>query len=520
MLALKGHRILHISPKKATLEQGKDITSIDSDGVVHCYQLKGDDVTLDRWRREIKPELDVLVDVPPKHPSLSGDAKWVCHLVVNGEFKGEALREIYDTRQAWVDRGKKSFDTVTRGELLREFCDAYGTYLPRELNDFSGFLDLYREGGAEPLNKELLSQLIEGFFGQILPDRTKIPSNNEVRQTLNAAAISVAYLLTNKYKEKNHVAIIEGWLMLAAYVMAVAEKTGIDQKYWKPCQDVIAQAIEGTFDDLVAEIGDRSHYAESAAVPYADAYVYKARVTILAGYLAAFVISKVALGSSIPSKSTIEHFLTEALDKKLIQMTTEGECAQLAIAAVALSAMGDNVRARRLNGSCLQALLDFSDEKGFLDPYVEPQEVIRTFLGLSLHPVYPVMGKNSYAMEALVLIHTYLRDRDALTNWWRKISHISFQTFKPRDPWQWFYWRSPHGKVEGRFPAQTQSWASLVQSTSQPDDGTPQLLREQWEYLPLLLCLMPHRFSGSSIRNVLSNLPATSGGTSVPEPGK
>jgi hypothetical protein len=518
LLALKGHRILHISPKKATLEQGKDIISVDSVGVVHCYQLKGEDITLDRWRTEVKPELDVLVDIPPKHPSLANGFEWQCHLVVNGEFKGEALREVYDVQQAWADRRGRTFDTIVRGELLRDFCDAYGAYLPRDLSDFSSFLDLYRENGAEPLNKLLLSQLIEGFFGQILPDDAKLPSKNQIRQTLNAAAISVGYLLANKYREKNHVAIAEGWLMLLSYLLAVVQKTAIDPKYWEPCQKVVEQAMEHAFEDLIAEVSERSHYAEPAAVPYADAYVYKARISILAGYLAAFAIRKKALGEEFSLEPNVKAFLDEALDDVLIQMTTEGECAQLAMTAVGFLVLGDRERARRLNGSCLQALLHFGEKDGFFDSYVDVQDVVRTSLEISLHPIYPSMGKNSYVMEALVLIHAYLGDRDTLEAWWRKISHTAFQTFKPRSSWQWFYWRSAHGKLQGRFPAQTQSWATLVEWSKSIDEDIPAILRDQWYNIALLLCLMPHRLSSASIRGILANLSTIVGNASLDEP--
>ncbi|MFG1799504.1 hypothetical protein ACGFI4_04910 [Micromonospora carbonacea] len=512
LLVLKGHRILHISPKKATLEQGKDITSIDGDGVVHCYQLKGGDVTLERWRTEIKPEIDVMVDVPPRHPSLDDDVEWVCHLVVNGEFKGESLREVYDTRQAWMNRGSKAFTVIVRGQLLRDFCDAYGAYLPRALDDFSSFLDVYREDGSEVLNKPIVAGLIEGFFSQILPDDAKKPSNNEIRQTLNAAAISVAYLLNNKYTKKNHVAIIEGWLMLLSYAWAVVERSGLDAKLWKPCQAVVEMALEDAFENLIVELKGREHYAEPAEIPYADAYVYKTRVTSLAGLVAAYALHNASKGIEFHRRRDIKDFLDEVLDKTLVVMKTEGQCVQLALAAVAFDALGDRSRAQKLSGSCLQALLHFGNGDGFHDPYTNIQDVLRSELGLTLHPIAPSMGRNSYVMEGVILVAAHLGQRDALAQWWRKISHTSFHTFRPRDSWQWFYWRSPNGRVEGRFPAQTQSWTALVESARRPDEAIPQQLREQPHYIPLLLCLMPHRFSAASVRNMLVALAAQPGG--------
>lgn len=511
LLALKGHRILQISPKKATLEQGKDITSIDSDGVVHCYQLKGGDVTLDRWRTEIKPEIDVMVDVPPKHPSLGEGVEWVCHLVVNGEFKGEALREVYDTQQAWADRGRRGFTTIVRGELLHDFFDAYGSYLPRALDDFSSFLDLYRENGSEPLNKPLLARLVEGFFSQVLSDAPKKPSNNAIRQTLNAGAISVGYLLSNKYAKQNHVAIIDGWLMFLSYMWAVVEKTGLDSKLWRPCQGVIERALEDTFEELIAEVKQRSHYAEPADIPYADAYVYKTRITLVAGLVGAYALSRIAKGVDLPRRQEVKDFLDEALDKTLVDMKTEGQCVPLALAAVAIDALGDNDRAAKLAGSCLQALLNFGDSDGFYDPYTDIQDVLRTELGIALRPTIPSMGRNSYVMEGIISIAAHLGQRAALEKWWRKVTHTSFQTFRPRHAWQWFFWRSPNGKVEGRFPAQTQSWSSLVESVRQPDEAIPGQLREQPHYIPLLLCLMPHRFSVAPVRNMLLALPARTG---------
>ncbi len=510
VLALQGHRILHISPKKATLEQGKDIISVDRAGVVHCYQLKGEDVTLDRWRRELKPEVEAMIELPPRHPSLRKDTDWVCHLVVNGEFKGEATREIADFQHAREASGRKSFDTVVRGQLLRAFADVYGSYLPRELDDFTAFMDLYREDGLEPVNKAKLAQLLEGFFGQAFAEGSKRPSRNAIRQQINAAVVSVSYLLANKYRQKSYIAALEGWLLLLGYVLAVAERNDLSEKYWLPSVRLIEQIVDETVEDLLGELDERVHYAQPTTVPYADAYVYKARVTIVASYLAAYCMYRRIMGEASSAEPRVRAFLDKTVDLRLLEIKGEGQIVLIAIVALFYHLIGETEQAAELLVACVGIILAMRDKGGMYDPYVDIQDIIRSELRITLTPVERNVRGNSYVLLPLILLLAHMGQRDVLASVWRNITHVGLQEFKPAEPWQWFLWTCAHGRQEGRFAEQEQSWRELVTFAHTPDATVmPEFLREEPCYIPLFFCLMPHRMSGYATRTLIASLPPT-----------
>jgi hypothetical protein len=504
VLALQGHKVVHISPKKATLEQGKDIISIDPAGVIHCYQLKGDDVTLKRWRDEVKPEIEAMVDLPPQHPSLGRVENWQCHLVVNGEFRGEATREIVDTQNARIAEGRRSFTTVVRGELLAAFTSEYGKYLPREPGDFASFIDLYREPGLEPLDRPAYSRFLEQFFG-FSNSAKKLPANNEVRQQINAAIVSASYLLSEKYRSQNHVAIIEGWVSLLAHILAVADRYELDKSYWRASVDLVEQVICETIGDLLDEIEARDHYAQPAPIIYSDAYVYKLRVTIVAGYLAAYSLYSREEDSENPHTRSIRErtvaFLDRALSKGLFVLLGEAQVAPLACIALLYATVGDNDKAIDLIRGCTDSILEGCRKGGVYDPYTDAQEIIRTELEITGSPVEHRAGLSAFTLEALVLISTYLGDRQYLEARWRQISHVSIQTFIPAKAWQWYLWDRPDGKQESRFPSQTESWLKLREyAVDSSVAQIPALLREDPARIPLFWCLMPHRISGYSTR--------------------
>src|SRR6266511_5200721 len=85
LLLSKGQRVIHIS-SQGPMEQGKDIIAVDDSGTIHCYQLKSGKINSRVWA-DIKAEIDQLVELPPRHPSLNERVdNWEAYLVTNGSI--------------------------------------------------------------------------------------------------------------------------------------------------------------------------------------------------------------------------------------------------------------------------------------------------------------------------------------------------------------------------------------------------------------------------------------------------
>ena len=69
ILMHKGHKIIYKSSHRP-MEQGKDIITIDKRGNYCAYQLKTGNIDLPKWR-EIRPEIEELIQLPIIHPSIN-----------------------------------------------------------------------------------------------------------------------------------------------------------------------------------------------------------------------------------------------------------------------------------------------------------------------------------------------------------------------------------------------------------------------------------------------------------------
>jgi hypothetical protein len=81
-LISENHTIISIS-SHSSIEQGKDIISIDKDGIVHAFQLKGGNIKTVEWRN-IQGEIMDLMRIPINHPSVDISSGHKPFLVTNG----------------------------------------------------------------------------------------------------------------------------------------------------------------------------------------------------------------------------------------------------------------------------------------------------------------------------------------------------------------------------------------------------------------------------------------------------
>jgi hypothetical protein len=77
-------------------EHGKDIVSLsDSNGTktVNVFQLKVREITTNRFRTEVKPELDAMIQVPITHSMIKGNEPISYFLISTGDFTQDASIE-------------------------------------------------------------------------------------------------------------------------------------------------------------------------------------------------------------------------------------------------------------------------------------------------------------------------------------------------------------------------------------------------------------------------------------------
>ncbi|HEC91516.1 MAG TPA: hypothetical protein ENI51_00740 [Candidatus Atribacteria bacterium] len=154
VLLHKGHKIIYVSSHRS-MEQGKDIVTIDENGDYCAYQLKTGNIDLNKWRN-ILGEVKELIELPITHPSVDKTKIHKSFLVANGEITDEVRIQIDQMNEDNQRKGRmySYLDIINGQTLLKEFIDAQGEFIPKDLENFRLFLELFLTDGVDFLPKD------------------------------------------------------------------------------------------------------------------------------------------------------------------------------------------------------------------------------------------------------------------------------------------------------------------------------------------------------------------------------
>ena len=150
-LIAQGETVLYVS-KHRSLEQGKDVASRDADGVVKAYQLKGGDIGLREWRAFVG-EIDDLVRLPVRHPSVKPGEKHRVFLATNGHVTDEVMATIQDYNKGLEAKGMgyPILEVIQREQLRKMFVELSDRLLPIEPSAAQDLFNTYCGDGHDML---------------------------------------------------------------------------------------------------------------------------------------------------------------------------------------------------------------------------------------------------------------------------------------------------------------------------------------------------------------------------------
>jgi hypothetical protein len=491
LLLTKGYRVVHIS-SQGPMEQGKDVIAVDKNGRVHCYQLKSGNINNKVWG-EIKSEIDDLVELPPKHPSLPAKVEeWDAYLVTNGTFANPVARTIHDYAEAKKDRGHRPLKTIVRDELVQDFTEHFGDFMPVEIQDLQRFLDLYNDDGEHDLPCEKFKRYFESFFAS-----HSTGSRQRKTEAIRAALILCTYLLTYKYVAGNRIEIIKAYALLLASIYHYAESNGLDDRLWRETEQLVYEAIEIEFRQLVDELAEHpTGFVESKYGVLSETIVYKLRCNEILGYLAAY-LNYCSLRGIEPYQPTIA---MAALNKVKDSIALVGECAIPFLTNYGLNAYakGDAQEAALTWVGTLVGILKANSEGtlGLPSPYYSMPQAVELALGIDGKRTGESFRFRSFCLRSIILLLARTGQRNVLSTAWSSISLISQSEVIPDTRADYLMWKIPSGPQSDRFADTPQSWAKLVaESTAYYADDLPLVLRARSYFLPFLINAMPQRFN-------------------------
>lgn len=218
MLQQKGHSVIHVS-RHCGMELGKDIITVDPDGIPCAFQLKGGNISLRKWKEEISAQTVDLIYGELAHPSIDSSNGHRSFLVTNGKIEEEVWRAIGDVNRAANSRGFRPLEVYVDGQILDLALELRGSLWPSELSDIKTVLEFLLESGKDMLPKEKLARLLESTLP--FQEEGKKPSRAECRRALSSGALLCSIVTSSYTNRENHVAEIEAWTLYVAHVLAL-----------------------------------------------------------------------------------------------------------------------------------------------------------------------------------------------------------------------------------------------------------------------------------------------------------
>lgn len=485
--------IIYISPH-GPMEQGKDIISIDKNGIVYAYQLKGGDINLTEWRN-IQGEIDDLITIPIKHPSIDASTSYIPFLVTNGEISDPVRVNIVDKNLNYKRLGFPELRTITGPELLQKFITVHGSFLPLELSDFKVFLELLLSQGDGFLNKELYVNFIESILF------AKNKNKPDIIRKISSSILMTQYILQPYEKKENHIAIIEGWIILCSYIFNLVEKFSLKEKDWIQSNEIIINKINDQLEKLKEEFASKDNYLEGT--PLGDGgKIYKARVTVVLGWLSAYELFRKKSEDNYDTDINIHEYVKKLYPEK---MWYWGESSTPFFVMMSLLAFENNdlrLSNKIITDMILEIIFENDYEgKGVPNPYITSDEIIASSYGVSEFEHNPEEFKgSSYHLETLVDILVRKERRDLLEILWRKITFICKETIVPNLKSDLFLWRCKEGTQVNAFYENPQSWKQLTLEANEPILLIPKIIDYKLKFMYYFLLCYPHRLNRDTIK--------------------
>ncbi|MCK4821642.1 hypothetical protein KA005_38105 [bacterium] len=509
MLSAKGHTILH-STRHSALEFGKDIITLNPDGIPCAYQLKGNPgsrLSLSQFQK-IQNQLVQLVSQPIIYPGIPIQP-FNTFLVTNGIVEEEVQKALDELNRGFIASQTigKPVVIISRGQILNWAIELGLSLWPSELDDVNRLLQLLVTDGEQIFPADMLHDLLFHIF-LFEKASSKKPSANEVRRRITSASLLTAVSLRNFHLKGNHFAIATAWIIYSAYAIAACEK--YKKSYKRNAKDSVEIACGTVFhclSQLCSELMERKHYVEGD--PLVDTFTYKGRFTLLVALMAIYWFWSEEKGwiDNQQHKEFISEFIPKTPNK--LYLWGEGAFPQLLAYYWYLRANDASTKPDMILASLLKKIVEIGiNEKssGMPGPYYGFEDIIRHQLWQFLRlKEDPFMGDSfrftSY--YALSILHLIVRTnlKQTCGSIWPDFSRLNFNHFKPLKPWMFCLKESPEGVEITEQPKLTKGWSELVYDSRDVSGfGIPDALKSNKFLLILFLILFPHRGTPWAVR--------------------
>ena len=508
VLSNKGHTIIHVS-RHCGMEMGKDIISLNENGTPCAFQLKslkGKKMTLSMWREDLGKQINALALGKIIHPAIKDKSPHLPFIVINGTIDEEVSREIDDFNRSLIDTGRQEniINVIVKGQLQKDFINLQESFWPGELSNTKEFLELFLEDGQNMLPKDKLASIL---FNSLPMNKENI-YKSETLKAFASAAVICSSSISEFTNSDNHFAEFEGWVLYISYILALAEKNGLDFADFENEYSIAVSSIYNSLSRLCDELIERKSLIDGND-GMAGIFLNKIRTTILVG-----VISLYGLWRKTTEEKADEHdeFIKDFVTKNSRKMDLWGEYAIPQFLASYFYKFRTNPHIGNdfLLLNILSIILARTDERkaGYLaSPYYNSDTIIPFMLNIEKKDLKDTFKKSSYTLEAILHLCVRTNLKQHLILEWPQITKNVFRSFEPNEKWENYLWRSEKGTNKTFMPPYTKHWDDLVSEAREKDGSSlPEFLKISPILYLAFLIVYPHRLTSNGIRWLDSTL--------------
>lgn len=498
--------ILKYSIRDTSFEQGKDVVAVNPKGIAFAYQLKGGDIGMKRWRNEVKPEIEVLIDIPIKHPEISKSKPHVSYLVTNGNIADSVREEITDYN---IGKWKKTpLRIITRGDLLNGFQEMAKGILPADPVSYKRLLDLMLSEGDSLPDLKKASHFLTGI---LKIDQTSIKKEQRKRDI--AAAMLYATMIAGPYRKvENHVSVVQIMTLLLSSIFYLVEKYELEDNYWIGSYEVIWSDIQLTAGLLENEVNINGF--ESALRSPFDPDILGFRKHCVMSIIYPFKLSQFISGNQDWTSITDP----EIAAKYVGAISIWGEASFLPVICVSLLLKrvqdGESQAIDLLQGMVINILRyngrGSTTSFGLPPPYYDISYVANILFNVSGQDFEDKSKLHSYYLKIAIEMLVRLNDRSFISEIWSELSFIRYLEFVPDSVEDFLLWRTKKGVNKSEIIPKQKSWNTFItEANTVADAPIPKILKRFPMFMPFFLSVFPHRANASIIGyidNLISNI--------------
>lgn len=499
-----GYKVIH-SSRHCPLEFGKDIIAVDSSGRPCAYQLKalyGKKLSLKMFQ-DLVQQLNSLINLAIAHPGITSNRQHRSILVINDEIQEEAQSAIKQYNQGFVNYGTpdKKLEIISKGDLINIFHRMGTEFWPcMDFADIKTFLNLFLNDGKGSLPKNELSDLFEISLPFKKKDG-KIPGKNECARKISGLTLLNVLSINSFSKNSHHSAEFEAWVLYIAYILALAERWCLEEKYFKTEYMMALDLVYYSVERLCLELMSKEEYFEGDA--FFDGPVYKVRMTYLLGLMSLLGLWRRYKGEK---KDKIDDFIRSFIlsQEKCLYLWGEYAIPQFLAYHWYLMTIESTPKPDFQLISLIQNIVKANSHRkaGLLaNPYYSPDDIIPYIIGTNLEPLDDNFDGQSYYLESLLHLFVRANWKQSLKLEWSGITKVFATCFKPKNNWEYFFWRCKEGTTTAKEFQHCQKWEDLrALANDNSVNELPHLIKINPLFYLAFLIVYPHRVNSSGIR--------------------